>query len=218
MATRRGIAVTGMLVLAVSCSPPWSAGGNRGPRRGLPVRSTAPQDSPRSGTAVAPEAPAAVEQNPPGDIPDSQQFVEYSSATGGYHLKVPEGWARTEQGSSVMFADKLNAVRVDVEAASAPRTPDTVRSMDEPKLRATTRAFQEVKVEPVTLPGGPAVLLRYRANSDPDPVTGKVFRLEIDRYETYSNGRLAVLSLSAPVGADNVDVWRLISRSLGWSS
>ena len=41
----------------------------------------------------------AAEKNPPGDIPDDQVFVAYTSRAGGYSLKVPEGWARTEKGS-----------------------------------------------------------------------------------------------------------------------
>ena len=41
-------------------------------------------------SAVAPEV------SPAGDIPDTQAFVKYRSAAGGYELDVPEGWARTE--------------------------------------------------------------------------------------------------------------------------
>ena len=47
-----------------------------------------------SQTAVQGETPVAPEKNPPGDIPDTQVFVEYRSAGGGYQLEVPEGWAR----------------------------------------------------------------------------------------------------------------------------
>jgi hypothetical protein len=179
--------------------------------------------SPTQAASTAPPASAAesaapIENNPPGDIPDTQAFTDYRSQPGGYHLQVPEGWARSEHGSSVVFSDKLNSVSVDVSAASGPRTPDTVRSTDEPKLRSTVRAFQEVKVETVTLPAGQAMLLRYRANSAPSDVTGKVYRLEVDRYEVYRSGKLAAISLGAPAGSDNVDVWKKISRSFGWSS
>jgi hypothetical protein len=170
-----------------------------------------------SAAAVPTEAPVAPEKNPPGDIPDTQVFIDYHSVAGGYTLKVPEGWARTEMGSSVRFADKLNSIQVDVVAAQAAPTVDSVKTVDEPELKQSVRAFEEVKVEPATLPGGPAVLLRYRANSDPDPVTGKAARLEVDRYEIYGNGKMAALSLSAPVGADNVDDWKLVSKSFKWS-
>lgn len=57
------------------------------------------------GSTSAAPAPAttgtgapATETNPPGDIPDTQAFVDYSS-TAGYGVKVPEGWARTDSTS-----------------------------------------------------------------------------------------------------------------------
>ena len=80
------------------------------------------------------------------------------------------------------------------------------------------RAFQEIKVQAVALSSGSAVLLRYRANSEPNQVTGKVYRLEVDRYEIFRSGRLASVSLSAPAGSDNVDVWNKISGSFGWTA
>jgi hypothetical protein len=146
------------------------------------------------------------------------QFIGYTSPTGGYSLEVPEGWARTESRMSVTFADKLTSIHVDVQPATQPPTPESVRSTQEPALAAGARAFKEVEVQPASLPAGPAVLLRYQANSDPDAVTGRQVRLEIDRYEVFRNGRLAIVSMSAPAGSDNVDVWRLVSRSLRWTS
>src|SRR5881409_1743930 len=91
-------------------------------------RTTAPPSAAPSASAAPADSAAPVESNPPGDIPDTQAFVEYRSAAGGYHLEVPEGWARTEHASSVVFADKLHSVGVDIETASGPRTIDTVRS------------------------------------------------------------------------------------------
>jgi hypothetical protein len=164
-----------------------------------------------------PPAAAAGEQSPPGDIPDTQQLVMYRSTVGHYLLRVPEGWARRERGSSVLFTNKLLAVSVDLEPTSSPRTVEITRRLDEPKLRAATQAFQLIFVKPVTLPGGPAILVRYRADSQPAEVTGRVVRLEVDRYEIYGRGRLALLSLSAPAGADNADAWQLIARSFRWS-
>ena len=72
-------------------------------------------------------------------------------------------------------------------------------------------------VEIVEPAGRPTLLIRYRANSAPDAVTGKQVRLEVDRYEFFKNGQLAALSLSAPAGSDNVDAWNQISpgASLG---
>lgn len=205
-------ALSSTLFFLAACSTGHPAAGRNpgGLSSGTPI-ATSP-------TAGQSEAAAPVESNPPGDIPDSQQFVRYTSAAGKYEFKSPEGWARTERDSSVTFVEKLNSVGVDLEAASEARTAASIRSIDEPKLSSSVRAFEEVKVEPVTLSAGPAMLLRYRANSNPDPVTNKVIRLEIDRYEVFSNGRLAIISLSAPAGSDNIDVWRIISRSFRWSA
>jgi len=68
----------------------------------------------------------------------------------------------------------------------------------------------------VQLHGKPAVLMVYTSNSDPDPVTGKQVRLENNAYLFFKNGKLATLRLWAPLGADNVDQWKLISRSFRW--
>jgi hypothetical protein len=40
--------------------------------------------------------------------------------------------------------------------------------------------------------------------------------LETDRYLFYANAQVAALSLSAPVGADNVDAWNQLARSFKW--
>ena len=50
----------------------------------------------------------------------------------------------------------------------------------------------------------------------PDPVTGKVYRDEVERYEFYRNGTESVLTLAGPVGADNVDPWRTVTNSFQW--
>ncbi len=66
-------------------------------------------------TAVAPE------KNPPGDIPDDQVFVTFQ-APQGFTLQVPEGWARTDNPSGVVFADKYGEIAVLVAPATAPPT------------------------------------------------------------------------------------------------
>ena len=68
----------------------------------------------------------------------------------------------------------------------------------------------------VTLPGGNAILVDYTSNSEPDAVTGKQVRLENNAFIFYNNGKLATLTLWAPVGADNVDQWKRMSESFRW--
>ena len=140
-------------------------------------------------------------------------FVPYHSAKGGWTVTVPEGWGRTTTGTSVTFTDKLNTVQVDAQPGS-PVTLARARKTDVPTLANSTRAFKLTSVTQVTLPAGPAVLISYQANSDPNPVTGKQYRLDVVRYELFHAGTRTTLTLLSPVGADNVDPWRIVTQSL----
>jgi hypothetical protein len=53
-------------------------------------------------------------------------------------------------------------------------------------------------------------------DSAPNPVTGKVVRDAVERFEFWKAGEEAMLSLSGPQGADNVDPWQIVSDSLHW--
>src|SRR5260370_40615074 len=85
-----------------------------------------------------------------------------------------------------------------------------------PALRQSTQAFRLTSVRPVRLTAGPAVEIVYQVNSSSNQVTGRQYRLVIERFELYRGGRGLVLSLSSAVGSDNVDPWRIVSRSLRW--
>jgi len=166
-------------------------------------------------SARAAERPVAREKNPPGDIPDSQVFVAYGSAL-GFSLKVPEGWARTDRSDGAKFADKYNAIDVAVSSASAAPTTASVTKREAAELVSTGRAVTIRAVKGVKLRSGPAILIEYASNSEPNPVTNKQLRLENHRYLVYRGGKLAAINLSAPLGADNVDQWQLISNSFQW--
>jgi hypothetical protein len=163
---------------------------------------------------VSKVAPVPVESNPPGDIPDNLAFVRYTNAAGHYTFTHPEGWARTVSGVQVVFTDKLNGVTVGSTTASAAPTVASAKATDVPRLRQSVPAFQLRTVSKVSVPGGTGVRIVFRRNSDPDPVTGKVFRDEVEEYVVYSSGRLVRMDLYGPVGADNVDAYRTMSRSL----
>jgi hypothetical protein len=169
---------------------------------------TTPTEAP-----VSSESPVPVESNPPGDIPDNTAFVPYHSVKGGWTVTVPEGWSRTTTGTSVTFTDKLNTVQVDAEPGSAV-TLERAKKTDVPALANGTRAFTLTSLTQVTLPAGPAILISYQANSDPNPVTGKQYRLDVLRYELFHAGTRTTLTLLSPVGADNVDPWRIVTQSL----
>ncbi|MDT4974331.1 MAG: hypothetical protein QOG98_89, partial [Pseudonocardiales bacterium] len=59
--------------------------------------------------------------------------------------------------------------------------------------------------------------LTYRADSAPNPVTNKVAVEAVERYEFWRNGTEVVLTLSAPVGSDNVDPWLKVTDSFAWT-
>src|SRR3979490_163980 len=65
----------------------------------------------------AAEQPLKPEKNPPGDIPDNQVFIDYSSPL-GFALKVPEGWARQDLPDGAAFADKYGRITVAQSAAA----------------------------------------------------------------------------------------------------
>jgi hypothetical protein len=154
----------------------------------------------------------ATEKNPPGDIPDDQVFVPYTSSAGGYSLKVPEGWARSEKGSDVGFIDKFDGVAVFVDTvATTPTAKDIVA-----KLEKSERGFKAVSAKEIRLPAGPALLIKYECESEANPVTNKRIRLEDEAYVFYKNGKMAILTVWAPAGADNADQWKLISESFRW--
>src|SRR5437879_2188183 len=132
----KGVAVFAVAILAASCS------------QAAPV-STRPSSSgtasPSSGPSKT-EAPVAVESNPPGDIPDSQVYVAYTSAGGRFEVKVPEGWTRATTAAAVSFSDKLNTIAISWMAASSAPTVQSVQSSEVPRLRRTQRAFQFVSI------------------------------------------------------------------------
>lgn len=180
------------------------------------VTTSPPAASPSRNAAIPTEAAIQPEQNPAGDIPDTQAFVTYTSATGGYSISIPEGWARMESGTSVTFSDKLHQFGVELGCAASPPTVDTANAEATSQLSKTIPAFALIEVKAVALPSGQAILVRYQANSAPDDVTGKQHRLDVDRYEIFKDGKRAILSIASPAGSDNVDVSRQVSESFRW--
>lgn len=165
--------------------------------------------------ALARETAVAPEKNPPGDIPDSQAFVLYKSPL-GFSIKVPEGWSRAGRADGARFVDKYNIIDMAVSKVDQPPNVSIAKTREAAELRKTGRAVEIKSVKDVKLPSGPAVLITYSSNSEPNPVTNRQIRLEHNRYLMFRNGTLVSLDLSAPYGADNVDQWRLMSNSFQW--
>jgi hypothetical protein len=184
---------------------PSSGGATPSPGSTKPTAST-----PRA----KPAKPVPVENNPPGDIPDNLAFIRYANKPGAYSFTHPEGWARSGHGVQVRFTDKLNGVTAESLSATQAPTVSSAKSSDVPRIRAAVPAFQLRDITSVTLPAGRGVHIVFRRNSAPDPVTGKVYRDEVEEYAVFRHGRLVRLDLYGPVGADNVDAYRTMSESL----
>jgi hypothetical protein len=182
-----------------------------------PASTPAPQatSSSAAAPATAASSPAGTETPPPGDIPDSTVYVAYSPGSGQYQVKVPEGWARTAAPAAVVFTDKLNVISIYTTRAAAP-TVASARAVEVPAIRHPLHGFALAGVSTVSRPAGTAVLIRYSADSQPDPVTGKSYKDTFERYEFYKNGTEAVVLLGGPAGADNVDPWRTVTNSFRW--
>jgi hypothetical protein len=169
------------------------------------------------GSSSAPASTKAPESSPPGDIPDNQAYVAYAPPSASYSVKVPEGWSRTAASGAVSFTDKLNTVRLEQATASAAPTVSAIRQTMVPKLASSEKSFKPGTITTVHRKAGSAVRVTYLALGKPDPVTGKARLDAIERYVFFHNGREAVLTLSGPKGADNVDPWRIITDSLRWT-
>lgn len=159
---------------------------------------------------------AAPESNPAGDIPDSQVFVPFIPASRLFTVSVPEGWAQTAEGPATVFTDKLNGMRIETQPALVAPTPDTVQRQEVPAIESATPGFRSGAVSVVPRKSGPVLLVTYQATAPANEVTGKSGVDAVERYEFWRDGHEVILTLSGPLGADNVDPWRTVTDSLQW--
>ena len=208
----RRLSLLAAAILLAGCS---STGTTAPPVSSAPAGESAPVGASATAGESAPEQkPVPVEKNPPGDIPDNIAFVAYTNKTGRYRFTHPEGWAEKTQGSTVTFTDKLNGVQVMTGAATTPPTVASAKQEDIPNLESTQAPFELRDVTAVSGLAGAGVRIVYRRNSAPDPVTGRQYRDEVERYELVAGGREVIVELFGPVGADNVDAYRTMITSL----
>jgi hypothetical protein len=154
--------------------------------------------------------------NDPGDIPDNQAFVPFTSADGTFTLTVPEGWAQKADGTAIVFSSKANSVRIEQAQAAVAPDPGSVKATQIPGLQATVPGFKAGSVASVERKSGPVLQINYNATSAADPVTGKSLSLAVERYEFWKAGTTVTVTLAAPDGSDNVDPWRKITDSFQW--
>ncbi len=205
------LAAFGLLTvtLGAACSSSGSTAGPSGTTSAIAVGSTT--------VPTGAANPNTSEVNPAGDIPDEQVFVTYAPPSGLFRVDVPEGWARTEDNGAVTFADTLNSIRLETVPADSAPTLASVKANEVGAIESAATNYEAGTIESVSRRSGDAVRITYRADSRPDPVTGKVIRLDVERYEFFKNGTEAILTLSGPQGADNVDPWRIVTDSFVWA-
>ncbi len=163
----------------------------------------------RAETALAPEV------SPPGDIPDNQAFVTFSSPL-GYSIKVPEGWGRKDEGTKTTFNDKYNHILLQQDNAGQTIDEAFAKSTLIPDLQKSGRAVDKVTAKTIPLKSGPVVALDYDSNSEPNAVTNKQIREENESIYFLNGTKHVTLTLSAPKGADNVDQWNFMINSFRW--
>ena len=180
------------------------------------LSSSSGSPSAASSTTGSPSAGHATEFNPPGDIPDNAVFVGHTAPGSKVHFSVPEGWAATTQGPVTTFTDKYNSISIEVRPRPTPPTIASAHAEDVPELQQTAPNFTLQGIDSVDRKHGKAVHITYLADSPPNPVTDKVVRNAVERFEFWNGGQEAILTLAGPQGADNVDPWRIVSDSLEW--
>lgn len=181
------------------------------------VSSSSPSSSASAAGEPTKSTATTKEVNPAGDIPDDQVFVPFQVPGAPVEIRVPEGWARSEAAGAVTFTDKRNSIRVEITKAPSAPTEESVKANVLPNLAASTKGYAAGKVTTVKRPAGTAILITYRAQADPDPVTRKAVVDDVERYLFWRSGLQLSLTLAGPRGADNVDPWKTVTDSVRWT-
>jgi hypothetical protein len=181
--------------------------------RAAATSTTAPQGetgAPEGGTAVPSEAQSAAT----GDIPDNQIFLTFQNGAAGYSIRYPEGWTRSGANGNVTFDDRANVIHVVVAKGPSPLPATASAALAE--LKRSDPTVRIGRPQQVTIAGRPVLKVTYTRLSAADPVTAKRLPLTIDRYVYAHAGKVAIVDLGTPKGVDNVDAYRMISRSFQW--
>lgn len=178
--------------------------------------SSTPGSPSADASSASPSAPHATEFNPPGDIPDDAVFVDHTAPGSAVHFTVPEGWAKATSGDVTTFTDKYNSVSIEVRKRASAPTVASAKKEDLPELQNTVPNYAPGQVTTVTRAHGTAVHITFLLDSEPNPVTDKVVRDVAERFEFWHAGEEAILTLTGPEHADNVDPWQIVSDSLQW--
>jgi hypothetical protein len=175
------------------------------------------KSSSTTGSAKAPN-PNAKEVSPSGDIPDGVKYIRFAVPGAGFSVTHPEGFSQSQSGGAVLFTDKLNTIRLETAPGGKLLTVAAAKNTLVPKLAQANKGFQLKDVTIVHRTAGNALRIMYLADAAPNPVTGKAGVDAVEEYVFSNGGRRAVVTLSGPNAADNVDPWRIVTNSLRWSA
>lgn len=175
-----------------------------------------PDSQPAASPTTAGADQHTAEYNPPGDIPDNQVFVTFTATDQSFTVKYPEGWTRSDTGSTVVFGDPFTSITIAVHEGFYQLTEDYARSVEVPQIATQTNGFTPGQVSTVQRPAGTVVLITYQQDSPASPVTGKSIRQDVERYEYSREGHGVALTLAAPAGSDTTDAWRIVTDSFTW--
>ncbi len=189
-----------------------------------PVESNATQSAGATATAsgenyllVQPEhseTPAPTLKTETGMLPETQTFVNHTSAAGKYDIQAPDTWKKEESGTNLKFTRGESGLLVEIIKTTEPFSIDSIKGVQVAGLVRTGRAV-DIKIVTMTeTKGGQAVYVEYESNSE--PAKGKQHRLINHRYYFERSGSLAVLTLWAPAGADNENIWKQIPDTFYW--
>jgi len=173
-----------------------------------------------SGSAASPTTaanPNAKEVSPSGDIPDGVKYIRFTVPGAGFSITHPEGFAQSRSGAAVTFTDKLNTIRLEIAPGGKLLTVADAKSTLVPKLAQANKGFQLKDVTTVHRTSGDAVRIAYLADAAPNPVTGKAGVDAVEVYVFSNGGKRAVVTLSGPKTADNVDPWKIVTDSFRWT-
>ncbi len=172
-----------------------------------------------AGQANSPATSSAADHPVSGDIPDNTVYVAVTAPSGAFSVKVPQGWAQTAgAAATTIYTDKLNSISFQQMAAATAPDTSAVRVGLVPQLRSSQSGFALKDVSAVSLPAGTAIRVRYTADAAANAVTGKATTDAVEAYVFWRKGTEAVLTLSGPESADNVDPWKTVSESFAWAS
>jgi hypothetical protein len=204
-----------LIAMAVLAGCSMTACGGSGSHGRSSTTGTVPASGSTSGAGGGPSALSDEAQSlATGDIPDNQVFLTFRNPRSGYALRYPEGWAQHGIPNGVTFADKNNLIRLTLSRGVPPTTASVLAELGRERGQQPTLSYGSPSS--VTIAGAPVLKVSYATLSRPSPVTGKRVRLLVDRYVFAHAGRVATLDLGTPSGVDNVDAYRMITRSFQW--